>query len=294
MSKILVTGASGELGRETLHALLDITDSSGLVAMVREPKKASSLAEQGIEIRRGDYLDPSSLALAFAGIDKVLMVSAVAFTDRLAQHLNVIEAAKQAGVQHIVYTSIQRKPGSAHVIPMVTESDQATEQALARSGLDYTVVRNSLYQEVLPFMLGSDWAAGGVHMTAGDGGAAMVSRKDLALANALILTQPGHVGKTYTLGASEVISFKEIALTLSAITGREVPYKIVSKHDFTTRLIAAGFPLAVADFLHEWVMAVNLGEFCEVTGDLEQLIGRRPQSCQDFLASHYHNMKTAG
>ena len=294
MSKILVTGASGELGRETLQILLKTMDSSRLVAMVRDPKKASLLAEQGVEIRRADYLDPSSLAAAFAGVDKVLLVSAVAFTDRLAQHLNVIEAAEQAGVKHIVYTSIQRKPGSTHIIPMVTESDQATEQALTQSSLDYTVVRNSLYQEVLPLMLGSDWAAGGIHMTTGDGQAAMASRKDLAQANALILTQPGHAGKTYTLGASEAISFKEIATTLSAITGREVPYRIVSKDDFTIRLTAAGFPLAVADFLHEWVMAVNLGEFSEVTGDLEQLIGRRPQSCKDFIASHYHNMKTAG
>lgn len=294
MSKILITGASGELGRETLQALLETTEPSHLVAMVRDPQKASSLADQGIEIRQGDYFDSSSLTTAFAGVEKVLLVSAVAFTDRLTQHLNVIEAAKHAGVKHLVYTSIQRKPGSTHVIPMVTESDLATEYALAQSGLGYTVVRNGLYQEVLPYMLGSDWADAGIQMTTGNGKAAIVSRRDLAQANAVILTRPGHVNKTYTLGASEAISFKEMASALAAVTGREVPYHVVSKEDFTSRLIAAGFPPAVSDFLHEWVLAVNQGEFAEITGDLEQLIGRKPASCLDFIDMHYRNMKTAG
>lgn len=294
MSKILVTGASGELGRQTLQALLETTDPGRLVAMVRDPQKAALLAEQGIEIRQGDYFDSPSLTAAFAGIEKVLLVSAVAFTDRLTQHLKVIEAAKHAGVKHLVYTSIQRKPGSSHVIPMVTESDLATERALAQSGLGYTIVRNGLYQEVLPYMLGPDWADAGIQITAGNGQAAMVSRRDLAQANARILTQPGHENKTYTLGGSEAISFREIANALAVATGREVSYQIVSREKFTARLIAAGFPPAVSDFLHEWVMAVNQGEFAEITGDLQQLIGHKPASCLDFIDMHYRNTETTG
>jgi NAD(P)H dehydrogenase (quinone) len=122
----------------------------------------------------------------------------------------------------------------------------------------------------------------------------MVSRRDLAQANAVILTQPGHRNRTYTLGASEAVSFQDIATALAVIAGHDVPYQIVSKESFIARLVAAGFPLAAADFLHEWVMAVNLGEFAEVTGDLERLIGRRPNSLQDFIEGHYRESKAAG
>lgn len=291
MNKILVTGASGALGTATLQALLQRVDAHRLVAMVRDPGKATALAAQGIEVRPGNYFEPSSLIAAFEGVDSVMMVSAVAFTDRLAQHLNVIQAAKQAGVKRLVYTSIQRKPGSTHVIPMVTEDDIATEQALADSGLDYTVLRNGLYQEVVPYILGPDWATS-IQITAGEGRAPIVSRTDLALANAVILTQPGHEGKTYTLGASESVSFRDMAATLEQITGRKIPYQVVPKQTVTARLAATGFPVAAAEFLHDWIEAVNMGEFEEVTGDLERLIGRRPISCLDFISSHYRDIES--
>lgn len=287
MGKILVTGASGELGSQTLKALLQITEANQLVAMVRDPSKVQALSAQGVEVRRGDYLDQSSLIAAFEGIEKVLMVSAVAFTDRLPQHLNIIQAAKYAGVSHLVYTSIQRKTGSVNLISMVTESDLATEQALVDSGLAYTIVRNSVYQDSVPYFLGAHWASNGVQVTAGDGRATLVSRADLAYANALILTQTGHEGKTYTLGASEAISFREIAAALSEVVGRKVLYQTVSKEVLAARLVGDGIPAPVADFLHEWIAAVNTGEFEEITGDLEHLIGRRPISCLEFIGSNY-------
>ena len=292
MNKILVTGATGALGSATLQALLQRRDATDLIAMVRDPEKAVWLEAQGVEVRRGDYFDTSSLSSAFEGVETVMMVSAVAFTDRLAQHLNVIQTAKQAGVRRLVYTSIQRKHSSGHVISMVTEDDIATEQALADSGLEYTVLRNCLYQEALPYMLGPDWI-NGLQTTVGDGRAPIVSRSDLALANAIILTQPGHEDKTYTLGASESVSFRDMAVTLEQVIGREIPYQVVPKLAITQRLTATGFPAAAADFLHDWIEAVNVGEFEEVTGDLERLIGRRPISCLEFIAAHYRDVEWA-
>lgn len=282
MSKILVTGASGELGRATITALLQRVDAGQIVALVRDAKKANALVALGVDVRLGDYSEPASLIQAFTGVKKVLLISTVAFTDRLPQHLNVIEAAKVAGVNHLVYTSIQRKD-SPFAISMVTQSDIDTEMALINSGLAYTILRNCLYLDVLPLMLGAEVLRQGVHMTDGDGKAPLVARADLAEANSVVLTQLGHEDRVYTLGASEAFSFEDVALELSIIAGEPVPYAGVSEEEFSARLVAAGFPKPTADFLSEWSTAVSQGEFSEVTGDLERLIGRKPLQYKQFL-----------
>lgn len=287
MSKLLVTGATGELGRLTVEALMKRVDPAHIVALARDPAKAAALAGQGVEVRRGDYFDLDSLVNAFRDVDKVLLVSAVAFTDRLTQHLNVIEAAKAAGVNHIVYTSIQRKPGSTLEISMVTQSDKDTEDALKTSGLSHTILRNSLYLEVLPFMLGNDVFEQGVRLTQGNGKGVIVARSDLAEANAVVLTQPGHENRTYTLGASEAFSFSDVAAELSEISGKAVGFTGVSPEEFARGLEAAGFPKPAADFLSEWSHAVSAGEFAQVTGDLERLIGREPMNFRTYLRQAY-------
>jgi NAD(P)H dehydrogenase (quinone) len=287
MSKLLVTGATGELGRLTIQALLKRVDPAQIVALVRDSTKAAPLTAQGVDVRRGDYFDLDSLISAFHDVDKVLLVSAVAFTDRLTQHLNVIKAAKTAGVKHIVYTSIQRRSGSTLEISMVTQSDKETEDALRASGLAYTILRNSLYLEVLPFMLGNDVFEQGVRLTHGDGKGAIVSRSDLAEANAVVLTQPGHENSIYTLGASEAFSFSDVAAELSEISGKSVVFAGVCAEEFAQRLHTAGFPQAAADFLSEWSMAVSAGEFAQVTGDLERLIEREPMNYKTYLRQAY-------
>lgn len=287
MNKILVTGATGELGSATVKALLQRMDARQIVALARDPAKASALDALGVEVRRGDYFEFQSLIDAFQEVEKVLMVSAVAFTDRLTQHLNVINAAKAAGVKHIVYTSIQRKEGSSFEISMVTETDIDTEQALKDSGLTYTILRNTLYLDALPVMLGDDVLEQGVRMTAGDGRAPLVARADLANANATVLTQPGHDNRTYTLGASESFSFADVARELTLLSGKQVAFIGASNQQFADRLIGAGFPQPAAQFLAEWSRAVSSGEFAEVTGDLERLIGRRPLDYKSFLQRIY-------
>jgi NAD(P)H dehydrogenase (quinone) len=283
MSKLLVTGATGELGSLTVDALLKRVSPRQLVALVRDPAKASDMIAKGVDVRQGDYFDLDSLIKAFEGVDKILMVSAVAFTDRITQHLNVISAARTSGVKHIVYTSIQRRPGSTLEISMVTQSDKATEEALIKSGLTYTILRNSLYLDVLPFMVGSDVFEHGVRMTKGDNKAAIVARSDLAEANAVVLTQSGHENKTYTLGASEAFSFKDLAVELSRISGKSVEFIGVSWEEFARRLEAMGVPKPAAEFMCEWSNAVSTGEFAEVTKDLEHLIGREPLNYKTFF-----------
>ena len=142
MPRILVTGASGNIGRLTLQHLLKRVPASDLVGLVRDPAKATDLAAAGIEIRQGDYFDYDGLVRAFEGIAKVMLVSATAFTDRNTQHQNVISAARQAGVKHIVYMPIIREAESAFTLPDITEQDRFVEEQLKASGLTYTLVRH--------------------------------------------------------------------------------------------------------------------------------------------------------
>jgi NAD(P)H dehydrogenase (quinone) len=283
MNKILVTGATGALGRLSIDELLKRTDASNVAALARDPSKVSDLSSLGVDVRRGDYDDPASLLASFAGVDTILLISAVAFGDRLTQQLNVIKAAVEAGVKHIAYTSIQRKADSAFEISMVTQVDIETEQALENSGLTYTILRNGLYIDVLPFLLGEDVLETGVCMTSGNGAAPMVSRADLAAANATVLTQTGHEGRVYTLGASEAFSYDDVAAALSELSGRPVTFNAQSADELTQRYVARGLPEPVAKFLTEWSVAVSSGEFSDVTGDLERLIGRKPLGYREFL-----------
>lgn len=287
MSKILVTGATGALGKLTVEALLRRVGPERIAALARDPAKAIGLAKRGVDVRRGDYFDPDSLMSAFRDVDKVLMISAVAFTDRLTQQLNVIDAAKASGVKHIIYTSIQRKPGSTFEISMVTQADKDTEAALKASGLAFTILRNSLYLDVLPFMLGDLVLEEGVRLTQGKGKGVLVARSDLAEANAVVLTEPGHENQTYTLGASEAFSFSDVAAELSEISGKLVGFKGVSARQYAQILEARGLPKHFADFLSEWSHAVSVGEFEQVTGDLERLTGRPPLSYKTYLRQIY-------
>jgi NAD(P)H dehydrogenase (quinone) len=287
MNKILVTGATGHLGRETLEFLLKQVPASQLVALARDPAKLADLAERGVDVRAGDYFDPESLSRAFEGIDKVLLVSAVAFTDRITQHRNVIAAAKAAGVKQLVYTSIQRKAGSSFSISMVTESDKATEQAIKDSGIAYTILRNTLYLDAVPLILGNAVLDEGVRVPGGSGQAPLAVRSELAEANALVLTQAVHENKTYTLGASETFSFADVAAVLSEIKARPLPYADITVQQFIDEKVAGGFPAPAAVFLAEWIQAVAVGEFTEVTGDLERLIGRKPTGYREFLQASY-------
>lgn len=179
------------------------------------------------------------------GIDKILLVFAAAFTDRISQHRNVIAAAKEAGVRHLIYTSIQRGLQSILTIPMVTESDIATEHALKVSGLDYTILFNSLYLDAVPMMLGATIPEGDLHAPGGIGRGALVARRDLAEANAVILSEPGHENRSYVLGASEAVSLAVFA----SIVGRPVRISRRPFRSMSTRRLRSVSPNRLPDSL---------------------------------------------
>jgi NAD(P)H dehydrogenase (quinone) len=288
MYRILVTGASGAIGKATVeHLLKKGVVASRIVALARSKEKVSDLAAKGVEIRLGDYLDQLSLLKAFEGIDRVMLTSAVAFTDRATQHNNVITAARQAGVKHVVYMSVMRKKGSKRVMPGITESDLFTEEVLRSSGLDHTIVYHPPFIETLPVFYGPDPYSDGIKVPAADGKMAVALRDELAEAHAEILTTPGHGNKTYSLGGSELMSFAGIAKTLSEIDGKDVAFSRITSQEYIDTSVAKGMPPHVAEFLNNWMVAMGDGEFDQRSGDLERLLGRRTKTFKDHLLSAY-------
>lgn len=287
MSKILVTGATGNIGRKTLLKLLDRRPASELVGLVRDPARAADLAARGIEIRRGDYFDAAALVRAFTGVEKVLLVPSPAFTDRSTQHYNAITAAKEAGVRHILYTPMIRPEGSDSSIPEVTVPDLFTLQVLQESGLDYTIAAHPPFTESLPNYIGANAVESGVTVPAGTGKVGAATYDDLAEAQAVLLTEPGHENRSYALHGTPAVSFADIAAILSDLHGTEVTYSTVTEEQYVAQMLAAGLPEAVADFLLAWVRGINSGEWGHPSGDLEKLLGRRPTSVRDYLRDHY-------
>jgi NAD(P)H dehydrogenase (quinone) len=282
---ILVTGATGGLGHQTIDVLLTTTPATEIAALVRDVSKATDLVNRGVDVRQADYLDYPALVQAFRGVDKVLLVSAVAFTDRVRQHRNVIDAAKQAGVKHLFYTSIQRSTN--FVMPQVTESDLATEAYLKASGLTYTILKNGYYFEGLGYLIGSEVPDTEIRFPAGDGKIAFVKRTELAAATAALLTSEGHDNQEYTLTGSEAYSFHDIARELSALAGRPIVYQSSELAPYIAQKVAAGFPDFVANFLAQWGAATQHGMLAGTDDTVERLLGRKPTSLREYLKTTY-------
>jgi len=287
MAKILVTGATGNIGRKTLQHLLKRVPATDLVGLARDPGKAADLAAEGIEIRQGDYFDHDGLVRAFAGVDKVMLVSATAFTDRNIQHENAISAARQAGVRHMVYMPIIHAAESGFAMPDITEQDRFVAEKLRASGLAYTLVGHPPFIESIPFYIGGNAMETGVHAPTGSGKAGYASRDNLAEAHAVVLSEEGHAYKTYALYGDPAVSFADIAQILSDIGGKPVPLVTGSDEDYMAHLMAAGLPEPAARFALAWVQGINAGAWSGKPGDLEKLLGRKPMTVAEVLRAIY-------
>jgi NAD(P)H dehydrogenase (quinone) len=285
MSKILVTGASGNLGKATLKSLLKRKTANQLVGLVRDPSKADDLAALGIELRQGDYLDADSLSRAFKDVQKIMLTATHAFTDRKTAHANVIDAAAEAGVQHLVYMPIYRKAGSTFTMKEITDEDNFSIAKLQSSGLAYTLVQHPPFMEPAMMYAGPTAIEKGVRVPAGNGKFTAATRDDLAAAHATVLAEPGHEGKSYYLSGAPAVSWAEIAGILSEVYGKDVPYIAVSDDEYIRSMAELGFPDFVAPFILKWVQGMNQGEWGEVTDDLETLIGRKPTTPAEYLRS---------
>jgi NAD(P)H dehydrogenase (quinone) len=286
VGKILVTGASGHIGKRTVLHLLKKRPANQLVGLVRDPAKAEDLAALGVELRKGDYMDPVSLSHAFKGVDKLMLTSTHAFTDRKTAQGNVIDAAVEASVQHLVYMSIFRKKNSIVSMKEITEEDIFTEQKLISSGLTYTIAYHPPFLDVLGFYVGSNAHETGVRIPAGNGKFAAATRDDLAAAHAAILTGEGHENRSYSLTGDPAVSFSDIADILSKIHGKKVPYVPISEAEYL-KAIGTGVPDFVAAFVLGWVRNMNAGEWEEQTTDLETLIGHKPKTAAEFFRDDY-------
>jgi len=272
MTTYLVTGASGQLGRLTVHALLErgITPSD-VVATARDTDAVADLAALGVVVRRADYTDPASLKEAFVGVDRVLLVSSSAVGERGVQHAHVIEAAKEAGVELLGYTSITH----ADTAEMVLAGEhRQTEDLLAASGLPVVLLRNSWYLENYTGQVATALEHGVVLGAAGEGRVSAATRADFAAAAAAALVAEDQAGRVYELGGDTAFTLAEYAAALSAGSGTEVAYRDLSAAELTTALVGAGLPEPYAAILADSDLGLARGELLADTGDLAGLIGR--------------------
>ncbi|MFF5468927.1 SDR family oxidoreductase [Streptomyces achromogenes] len=267
---IVVTGATGHLGRHVVTQLLEKVPAERITAVVRDPAKAADLAARGVRLAVADYNAPETLDGLFAAGDKVLLISGSEVgKDRVAQHTAVIDAAKAAGVALLAYTSA---PGT--LTAALADDHRATEKVLLASGLPYTLLRNGWYHENYTEHLAPVLEHGAVVQAAGDGRVSSAARADYAAAAVAVLTGEGHENATYELGGDEAWSFAEYAAELSRQTGREIAYQPVSVADLTGILTGAGLPAPVAAILAGVDASIAEGELVVSSGDLSRLTGR--------------------
>ncbi|MGW0419291.1 SDR family oxidoreductase [Streptomyces sp. NPDC003015] len=267
---IVVTGATGNLGRHVVEQLLKKVPAEQVTAVVRTPEKAADFAAKGVNIAVADYNSPETFDKVFAAGDKVLLISGNEFDKgRPAQHQVVIDAAKAAGVALLAYTSA---PGT--LTAALADDHRATEEALLASGLPYSLLRNGWYNENYTENLAPVLEYNAVVQAAGDGRVSSASRADYAAAAVAVLTGEGHENTTYELGGDDAWSFAEYAAELSKQTGKEIAYNAVSEEAFTGILTGAGLPAPFASTLAGVDASIAKGELVVTSGDLARLAGR--------------------
>ncbi|MFG3578655.1 SDR family oxidoreductase [Micromonospora chersina] len=275
---IVVTGATGQLGRLIVEALLDRgVPADQIVALGRDVDRLAGLAERGVVTQRADYDDPGSLQAAFAGAEKLMFVSGSEVGKRLVQHGNVVTAAKEAGVGLVVYTSIANADTSSLVL---AAEHKATEQLIRDSGLPYVFLRNSWYLENYTGQLPT-YLRHGVAGAAGDGRVSAATRADYAAAAATVLTAEGQAGKVYELGGAP-FTLTELAAEISRQTGGTVSYLDLPVDKYTELLVAAGLPEGYAAVLADGDRGLAQGEL-EVGDDLARLLGRTPTTLAEAI-----------
>jgi len=280
---ILVTGASGHLGRLVVESLLNRgVAAENIVAGARNPERVADLAARGIHTVALDYTDTASIDAALEGVDHMLLVSSSEVGQRAAQHSNVITAAVKAGVEHLVYTSAPAATTSALIL---APEHKATEEAIVASGIPATILRNGWYSENYAGNVAQAAETGELVASVGDGRVASASRKDFAEAAAVVLSEPGHVGKIYELSGDVAWDYTELASVLSTISGVDVAYRAVTPDEHAAILSAAGLDEGTIGFVVGLDANTRDGLLGVTTGDLSRLIGRPTTPLAEGLAA---------
>ncbi|MFF7383595.1 NAD(P)H-binding protein [Streptomyces griseoluteus] len=267
---IVVTGATGHLGRHVITQLLERVPAEEITAVVRDKAKGAGFAERGVRLAVADYNAPETFDGLFSAGDKVLLISGNEFDKgRVAQHQAVIDAAKAAGVALLAYTSA---PGT--LTAALADDHRATEEAVLASGLPYSLLRNGWYHENYTENLAPVLAHDAVVTAAGEGRVSSAARADYAAAAVAVLTGEGHENTTYELGGDVAWGFEEYAAELSARTGRTISYRSVSGETLKGILTGAGLPDALAEMLAGVDASIARDELVVPGGELSRLIGR--------------------
>ena len=279
---IIVTGAAGALNGRTVDVLLERgVPADEIVVVTRDVAKAKRFADRGLLVRQGDYADPAGLPAAFQGADQLLLVSSNDHgADTVALHRNAIEAAREAGVGRVLYTSHQGAALDSPFAPARVHA--ATEEQLASSGLAWTSLRNGFYAHSITWLAG-DWRNTGRIEVPVDGPVSWTSRDDAAEAAAVLLTDASPIDGPATLTAASAPTFADLALKASALAGRPVECAVVGEDEWLATKIAAGQPEGAAHFTLGIFQAAAAGFFAGTDPLLRQLLGRAPQTIETDL-----------
>jgi len=279
--KYLITGATGHLGRLVVEALLDRdVPAHQIVAVGRAVDRISDLADRGVQVSAVDYDDIESLRRVLGDADRVLLVSGSEVGQRATQHQNVITAAKDSGVDLLVYTSIVRADRTSMAL---AAEHLATEKALADSGLPHTLLRNGWYLENYTDQLGTVLEHGALTGSAGDGQISAATRADYAEAAAVVLLSDEQAGRTYELGGDVAFTLAQLAQVVAEAAGRSIEYRDLSVGDYTQALVGAGLPEPYAAILADSDLGIARGDLLVTTGDLSRLLGRPTTTPHDAV-----------
>jgi NAD(P)H dehydrogenase (quinone) len=277
-----IAGATGQLGRLTIDALLKITTPDQIVALARSPDRAADLAASGVAVRRFDYDEPADLADALAGVDRLLLISSDDLARRIEQHRAVIHAAAAAGIGFIAYTSVLRADRNPLA---VAPSHQATEAMLAESGLPHAILRNGWYIE--NYLIGADAAIAHRVLlgSTGDGRISGAARADYAEAAATILVAGPEAAGVHELAGDKAFTMSDVAAALSEASGHRVSYRDLPAFDYARALEAGGMPAPVAAMLAALSAGAAGGILEDSSGALGRLLGRPTASLRDVVRS---------
>ncbi len=288
-STLLVTGASGQLGRRVIAHLIQSLHVSpqNIIATTRKPEALADLASQGVVVRKADFDDPASLAAAFAGAERLLLISTDALDRpgrRLEQHLKAVDAAARAGVRHVVYTSMPRpEPGSP--IPFAPDH-LGTEQALAASSMSWTILRHCWYHENLQTSLAGALASGRWASAAGDGATAYVSREDCARADAAALAGSDTSRTTHDITGPQALTTVQIAHIANEVLGRSIEVVPVSADQLGQGMAAGGVPAFLVPLLVSFDVNAKAGNVSRVTDAVQRLTGTPAQSLKEWMQAN--------
>lgn len=297
---IIVTGATGAFGRAATALLLEKISPAELILTTRKPEQLAELAARGVSVRKADFDYPETLAAAFAGGDRMLLISTARVGTRVGQHENAVQAAVKAGVRHIVYTSVMGADKPAN--PAIVKLDhRATEEIIEKSGANWTFLRDSQYSEAIAMaVIPPALAAGSLPDNCHDGQIAFVSRDDCVASAVGVLTQGGHENKAYDITGPELLSFPKAVAMASELAGKPIAYRPVTDDEMFAYFDSLGVPRHASDDpargpipwssddMVTFGQSIREGYFNVLTDHVKMITGRNPRPLRDVLQQFRH------